>query len=203
MRDGSRGKFPNLNEANLAKLSWSRKQIRAILRIQSVLEVVSPANDFAWNPPNVLPSQLGKETGHIDAFARRYLTALYMRASSDIRPPVPFRYVVWAMHSQRQVDLLRISADYWENRRLTWSEAKRIGTPYWLNDPEALVSKTWRIHLLPIIDDHFRVAPSHRTDWSERIPRDRARPHPLFAVLLCAWQKVDGTRAVETGEWAQ
>ena len=63
-----------------------------------------------------------------------------MRASGPSRPSVPFRYVVWALHSRRQADLLRASTQYWEQDRLTWTEAKRMGTPFWLSDIEALVS---------------------------------------------------------------
>jgi hypothetical protein len=62
-----------------------------------------------------------------------------MRASGPSRSAVPFRYVVWAMHSRRQAELLRASTEYWEERRLNWTEAKRMGTPFWLSDIDALV----------------------------------------------------------------
>lgn len=49
--------------------------------------------------------------------------------------------MVWALHSRRQTELLRASCQYWEQDRLTWTEAKRMGTPFWLTDIEALVSR--------------------------------------------------------------
>jgi hypothetical protein len=86
-------------------------------------------------------NQLDKEEIRIDSFGKKYLSALYMRASGPSRPSVPFRYVVWAVHSRRQADLLRASTQYWEQDRLTWTEAKRMGTPFWLSDIETLVSR--------------------------------------------------------------
>jgi hypothetical protein len=84
--------------------------------------------------------KLDKEGNRIDSFGKKYLSALYMRASGPLRPSVPFRYVVWAFHSRKQADLLRASTQYWEQDRLTWTEAKRMGTPFWLSDIESLVS---------------------------------------------------------------
>jgi hypothetical protein len=70
-----------------------------------------------------------------------------MRASGPLRSAVPFRYVMWAMHSRRQADLLRLSTEYWGERRLNWTEAKRMGTSFWLSDIDALVrplDRNWR-----------------------------------------------------------
>lgn len=54
------------------------------------------------------------------------------------------------MHSRQQANLLQASTEYWETNRLTWTEAKRMGTPFWLTDAHALVRSSDCVDVLNV-----------------------------------------------------